>query len=79
MGCTSSCDTDESSASCPFGSVTIKHCGFSCKKAVKEPEPKTPEEMAETANRMEYALWMGQQRKDGAKAGIFHPKDKKQD
>jgi len=58
--------------------VTIKHCGFTCRKAVKELEPKTPEELEEIKSRMEYALWMGQQRKDGAKEGILHPKDKKE-
>ena len=74
MGCTSSCETDESSATCPFGSVTIKHCG--CKsKAVEEPEPKTPEQMAEIKARMDYEEMMWKQRQEGKAMGILHKKD----
>ena len=40
---------------------------------------KTPEQLAEIKSRMEYELWMKQQREEGKALGILHPKDKKAD
>ena len=76
MGCAGSCDTDESHATCPFGSITIKHCG--CRKVTEEVE-KTPEQLQEIKSRVEYELWMKAQREEGKALGILHPKDKKED
>ena len=76
MGCAGSCETEESTCTCPFGSVSIKH--FGCKKVMKEGE-KTPEQLAEIKSRVEYELWMKQQREEGKALGILHPKDKKED
>ena len=78
MGCSGSCETQESSCSSPIGSVAIKHCGFGCRKKTEEVE-KTPEQLQEIKSRVEYALWMKQQREDGKALGILHPKDKKED
>ena len=74
MGTACSCETDESHASCPLGSVSIKHCG--CMKKTEEKVQKTPEQLAEIKSRAEYQLWMAQQKKDG---GDWPPKDKKED
>ena len=79
MGCTSSCQTDESSCSSPIGSVAIKHCGFGCVKKAEEKIEKSPEELQEIKSRVEYQLWMAQQRLEGKALGILHPKDKKED
>ena len=77
MGTACSCETDESHASCPLGSVSIKHCG--CMKKTEEKVQKSPEELQEIKSRVEYELWMAQQRLEGKAVGILHPKDKKED
>ena len=88
MGCATSCMADESTFSCPLGACSVKHC--ICKGKVKEEEQpddpkkkeldvKTPEQQAEIASRVEYALWMKEQRNEGKAVGILHPKDKKED
>jgi hypothetical protein len=40
------CDTDESSISCPFGSVKIKHCACGCFKTKEDDEQKRQLEIA---------------------------------
>ena len=69
MGCSSSCETDESSCNTPFGSFSVRHCAFGCKKKMVEPPMKTREEIyfdglakanpngAEIQARVEYNLW----------------------
>ena len=64
MGCAGSCDTDESSATCPVGSITIKHCGG---RKVTEEVEKTPEPLAEIKSRVEWELWMAKLRSEKEK------------
>ena len=48
-------------------------------KKTEEKVPKSPEELQEIKSRVEYELWMAQQRLEGKAVGILHPKDKKED
>jgi len=47
---------------------------------VEEPEPQTPEERLQDAKaRVEYNSMMKEQRNEGIKLGILHPKDMKKE
>ena len=37
MGCVSSCETEESTLTCPFGTCSIKHCGGKVKEERQAP------------------------------------------